>query len=541
MTERDRMPRLIVIRHGVTEWSKTGQHTGRTDLPLLDEGVREAIELGDRLVGYSDQAVLCLPEIGYILRSPRKRCAQTLECVLGTEEQRRMIGMPDAQVLDDCREWDYGKYEGQTTEEIRKNRPGWNVFEHGTPSHETDPNLPGESPEQISDRADRVVKLIQEWHQTTKKDVVLFTHGHFSNVLLGRFLRLPLSMSKVLVMSTTGTAILSYTHHTFDEPTLLGLLSPGFDMQTGSSPVSSKCHEEYQYLELVSSIIRHGEIRKDRTGTGTIAKFAPPKTLKFDLTSGKLPLLTTKRVFFRGVLEELLWFIAGSTDAKRLKDRDVHIWDGNGSLEFLHKRGLTDRREGDLGPVYGFQWRHFGAKYVNADTDYTGQGVDQLSNIIHQIRHNPTDRRILLSAWNPADLDKMALPPCHILCQFFVSLPTEEQKSKGQRPRLSCQMYQRSCDLGLGVPFNIASYSLLTHFIAAVTGCEAAEFSLVMGDAHVYLDHVEPLQQQLKRKPRDFPIVRFRRAFDNIDDIRPEDVELQAYSPHGKIEMHMSV
>ena len=541
MTERKRMPRLIVIRHGVTEWSKTGQHTGRTDLPLLDEGVHEAIEFGDRLVGYSDQAVLCLPEIGYILRSPRTRCVQTLECMLGTEEQRKMMGMPNVQVLDDCREWDYGQYEGQTTECIRKSRPGWNVFEHGTPSHETNPDLPGESPEQISERADRVVKLIREWHQTTKKDVVVFTHGHFSNVLIGRFLRLPLSMSKVLVMSATGTAILSYTHHTFDEPVLIGLLSPGFDMQTGSSPVSTKSHEEYQYLELVSSIIRHGEIRKDRTGTGTIANFAPPKTLKFNLTGGKLPLLTTKRVFFRGVLEELLWFISGSTDAKRLSDRDVHIWDGNGSLEFLHKRGLTDRREGDLGPVYGFQWRHFGAKYVNADTDYTGQGVDQLANIIHQIRHNPTDRRILLSAWNPADLDKMALPPCHILCQFFVSLPTEEQKARGQRPRLSCQMYQRSCDLGLGVPFNIASYSLLTHFIAAVTDCEAAEFSLVMGDAHVYLDHVEPLRHQLNREPRDFPTIRFRRTFDCIDDIRPEDVELQAYSPHGKIEMRMSV
>ena len=129
------MPRLIVIRHGVTEWSKTGQHTGRTDLPLLDEGVHEAIEFGDRLVGYSDQAVLCLPEIGYILRSPRTRCVQTLECMLGTEEQRKMMGMPNVQVLDDCREWDYGQYEGQTTECIRKSRPGWNVFEHGTPSH----------------------------------------------------------------------------------------------------------------------------------------------------------------------------------------------------------------------------------------------------------------------------------------------------------------------------------------------------------------------------------------------------------------------
>ena len=155
-------------------------------------------------------------------------------------------------------------------------------------------------------------------------------------------------------------------------------------------------------------VIRTGEVRQDRTGTGTRAIFAPQPGLKFDLRGGILPLLTTKRVFYRGVLEELLWFIGGKTDSKQLAARDVHIWDGNGSLEFLRSRGLTERREGDLGPVYGFQWRHFGAQYTNADADYTGQGVDQLAQVIEQIKTNPTDRRILLSAWNPADLHKMA-------------------------------------------------------------------------------------------------------------------------------------
>ena len=535
------MPRLVLIRHGVTEWSKYGKHTGRTDLPLLEEGMEEASQFGDQLVGFSDDAILCPSRIGHILRSPRQRCAQTLECVLGNDKQRQLLGLPDVKVLDDCREWDYGAYEGITTVHIRQSVPEWNIYEHGAPDHETDPNLPGESPQQINERADRVVRCIRAMHQSTRKDVVLFTHGHFSSVLIGRFLGLSMHLSKAVTMGTTGTAILTYTHHTFNEPVLGGLLSPNFDVQSNSVAVRGKVHEEYQYLNLVSSIIRHGEIRADRTGTGTIAQFAPTRTLKFDLSGGKLPLLTTKRVFFRGVLEELLWFIAGCTDAKRLSERDVHIWDGNGSLEFLQRRGLSHRREGDLGPIYGFQWRHFGAKYIDADTDYTGQGVDQLAQVIHQIRHNPADRRILLCAWNPADLDSMALPPCHILCQFFVSMPTTDAMSKGQRPRLACQMYQRSCDLGLGVPFNIASYSLLTHFIAAVTDCEATEFTLVMGDAHVYLDHVHPLQEQLRRTPRAFPTVHIRRNVTSIDEIRPDDVQLLNYSPHGKINMQMSV
>ena len=160
-------------------------------------------------------------------------------------------------------------------------------------------------------------------------------------------------------------------------------------------------HEEYQYINLIRNVISEGEVRADRTGTGTLSIFAPPN-LRFSLSDNTLPLLTTKRVFLRGIIEELVWFIRGRTDSKLLSERGVKIWDGNGSKEFLEKRGLSDRREGDLGPVYGFQWRHFGAKYVDCDADYSGQGVDQLREVIRKIKEDPTDRRIILSAWNPA-------------------------------------------------------------------------------------------------------------------------------------------
>jgi thymidylate synthase len=225
------------------------------------------------------------------------------------------------------------------------------------------------------------------------------------------------------------------------------------------------------------------------------------------------------------------------------------IWEGNGSLEYLEKIGLGHRREGDLGPVYGFQWRHFGAEYTDADADYTNQGVDQLRYVLDKIVNDPTNRRILLSAWNPKDLDKMALPPCHMFCQFYVSLPTEEYP-KG---RLSCQMYQRSCDMGLGVPFNIASYSLLTIMIAKVTGLEPGEFIHCMGDAHVYLDHVDALEEQLKREPFAFPKINVtsdKPAKENktVDDMMQElesfefeNIQLNGYQCHAKVAMKMSV
>ncbi|KAG6451679.1 hypothetical protein O3G_MSEX007291 [Manduca sexta] len=226
----------------------------------------------------------------------------------------------------------------------------------------------------------------------------------------------------------------------------------------GIQDTTSK-HDEYQYLNIVKQIIDTGDKRIDRTQVGTLSIFGAMQ--RYSLQNNTLPLLTTKRVFTRGVIEELLWMISGSTDAKTLSAKGVHIWDANGSRSFLDNLGFTNREEGDLGPVYGFQWRHSGAKYIDAKTDYTGQGIDQLQNIIDTIKKNPADRRMIMCAWNPSDLGLMALPPCHCLAQFYVA-----------SGKLSCQLYQRSADMGLGVPFNIASYSLLTHMIAHITGLE---------------------------------------------------------------------
>ncbi|GAA5901379.1 thymidylate synthase [Sporobolomyces salmoneus] len=307
--------------------------------------------------------------------------------------------------------------------------------------------------------------------------------------------------------------------------------------------------EEQQYLDLVRRIITEGGKRPDRTGTGTVSLFAPPQ-LRFSLsrtspegiTSLVLPLLTTKKVFTRGIIEELLWFVKGSTDSKLLSEKNVKIWDGNGSREFLDKVGLGHREEGDLGPVYGFQWRHFGAEYRTAKDDYDGQGVDQLAEVIRKIKENPMDRRIILSAWNPADIPKMALPPCHMFCQFYVTLPAPS--SPIQKNRLSCIMYQRSADLGLGVPFNIASYALLTHMIALVTNTIPHEFILQIGDAHVYLDHVEALKTQLERQPYDFPGFEWKRSREEIGDIdgfELADFRVLGYKSHESIPMKMSV
>ncbi|KAI0058712.1 thymidylate synthase [Artomyces pyxidatus] len=303
--------------------------------------------------------------------------------------------------------------------------------------------------------------------------------------------------------------------------------------------MATKPHDELQYLSLLRAVLDTGEKRPDRTGTGTVSIFAPP-SLRFSLADSTLPLLTTKRTFLRGIIEELLWFVHGATDSTLLSKKGVKIWDGNGSKEFLEKRGLGHRREGDLGPVYGFQWRHFGAKYVDADHDYAGEGVDQLREVIRKIKEDPTDRRIILSAWNPADMPQMALPPCHMMCQFYVHLPDASDPC-APRPRLSCLMYQRSADLGLGIPFNIASYALLTHMIAQVTGTEAHELVIQLGDAHVYKDHIDALEVQLQREPRPFPILRWKRDVPDIEDFVYEDFIVEGYNPHPSIPMKMSV
>ena len=289
-------------------------------------------------------------------------------------------------------------------------------------------------------------------------------------------------------------------------------------------------HEEYQYLELIERIIGNGVYRNDRTNTGTLSLFG--ETMRFDLRT-TFPLLTTKRVFWRGVVEELMWFIRGSTNANELRDRNVRIWDGNSSREYFDSIGMTEREEGDLGPVYGFQWRHWGAEYTDMHADYSGKGVDQLKGIIERIRGDAkgvADRRLVMSAWNPGMLHQMALPPCHMFCQFYVA-----------NGELSCVMYQRSCDVGLGVPFNIASYALLTHMIAKVCGLRPGEFVHMMGDTHVYANHVEPLKLQLMNAPRAFPTLTIDGNFTNIDDVCASDIHLSNYDPHPKISMQMAV
>ncbi|KAJ8060544.1 hypothetical protein OCU04_010860 [Sclerotinia nivalis] len=329
--------------------------------------------------------------------------------------------------------------------------------------------------------------------------------------------------------------------------------------QSPNPTSTSKRHEEYQYLDLIREILETGEHRPDRTGTGTISLFAPAP-LKFSLTSSTgtpiLPLLTTKRVFLRAVLTELLWFISGSTSSLPLSSAGIKIWDGNGSRAYLDSIGLSHRAEGDLGPVYGFQWRHFGAKYIDAETDYTGQGVDQLAEIVWKLKNNPWDRRIILSAWNVADIKLMALPPCHMFAQFYVSFPKTPESSTSEantnhsnpesKPKgiLHCQLYQRSCDMGLGVPFNIASYALLTHILAHACDLTPGTFTHTMGDAHVYVDHVDALKIQLEREPREFPelgILREDKGSGVVDGWKGEEFEVRGYKPHGKIDMKMSV
>ncbi|CAI9753419.1 unnamed protein product [Fraxinus pennsylvanica] len=262
-------------------------------------------------------------------------------------------------------------------------------------------------------------------------------------------------------------------------------------------------HEEFLYLKLVQDIISNGNDKGDRTGAGTLSKFGCQ--MRFNLRKS-FPLLTTKSVFWRGVVEELLWFISGSTNAKVLQEKAINIWDGNASREYLDSIGLTDREEGDLGPVYGFQWRHFGASYTNMHADYTGQGFDQLLDVIDKIKNEPNDRRIILSAWNPSDLKLMALPPCHMFAQFYVA-----------NGELSCQMYQRSADMGLGVPFNIATYALLTCMIAHVCGLVPGDLIHIIGDAHVYKTHISHLQEQLKKNPKPFPFLKINPQTKDID------------------------
>lgn len=292
-------------------------------------------------------------------------------------------------------------------------------------------------------------------------------------------------------------------------------------------------HEEQQYLNLIKNILENGTWEEGRNGK-TKAIFGA--SMRFSLKDGKIPILTTKKTAWKTCLKELLWFIRGETDNKMLQDQGVHIWDGNSSREFLDSRGLTDYREGLIGPGYGFQWRNFNGKYnistgrVSTNTVEDG-GVDQLQQIIDALKDpaQRTSRRLIMTAWNPCQLDDMALPPCHIFCQFNVH----------NGNKLSCAMYQRSNDFALGIPFNIASYSFLTHLIAKHCGLEAYEFIHFMGNSHIYEDHVEPMKEQIKRNPHPFPTVSIKHVRENINDYCVDDFEIHNYQSHEAIKMKM--
>ena len=286
-------------------------------------------------------------------------------------------------------------------------------------------------------------------------------------------------------------------------------------------------HEEKQYLAIIKDICDTGDTICGRNGN-TLSKNGA--SMYFDLRDNKLPVITTKKMAVKTCIKELLWFISGSTDNTVLIKQNVHIWDDNGSKEFLEGRGLT-YEENDLGPVYGHQWRHFNAPYTDCHTDYTNQGQDQLMYIINALKH-PTEkysRRLILSAWNPCQLDEMALPPCHLLVQFNVN----------NKDELSCSLYQRSGDMGLGIPFNILSYSVLTHLLAKHCNLKAVEFIHHIGNAHIYDDHVEGLREQLTREPNAFPTIHIGLVKENINDYTIHDIHIEGYVHHNAIKLNM--
>jgi thymidylate synthase len=262
-----------------------------------------------------------------------------------------------------------------------------------------------------------------------------------------------------------------------------------------------------QYLDLMRHVLDHGVKKQDRTGTGTLSVFGHQS--RYDLRQG-FPLVTTKKLHLRSIIHELLWFIQGDTNIKYLNDNKVTIWD-----EWADDKG-------DLGPVYGAQWRSWPAR--------DGSAIDQISDVIKRIKTSPDSRRLLVTAWNPSDVDKMALPPCHCLFQFYVA-----------NGELSCQLYQRSADIFLGVPFNIASYALLTHMVAHVTGLKVGEFVHTLGDAHLYLNHLDQAQLQLTRQPAALPKLVINRDVSNIEAFRFEDFDIVGYAPAGAISAPVAV
>lgn len=275
---------------------------------------------------------------------------------------------------------------------------------------------------------------------------------------------------------------------------------------------------EEGYLNLIKDIFENGVDCVDRTGIGTTSVFG--KSISFDLTDNKLPMLTSKKLFARGVIEELLFFIRGNTNSKLLEEKNVNIWKGNTSRAFLDSKNLKDYPEGEMGPMYGYQWRNF-------------NGVDQLQNCLNLIKNDPNSRRIMVTAYNPSVSDKCVLDPCHLFFQFYV-----------KNGELSCQWYQRSVDVGLGLPFNILSYAILTHLMAKASGLKAKELIFVGGDTHIYLNHKDALKQQLQRSVYAMPTLEIKKSISSIEDMESlefSDFEILNYQSHPTIKMDMAV
>ena len=311
---------------------------------------------------------------------------------------------------------------------------------------------------------------------------------------------------------------------------------------------TNKNPEEYQYLNLLENVLDFGIEEEGRNGT---TKSIFGASMRFSLKNNKIPILTTKKVAWKTCLKELLWFISGKTDNKILKEQGVHIWDANGTREFLNSRGLTNYEVDELGPIYGWQFRHFNKPFIcnkdkqfietkmsynyhNPDSFFTNVddvGIDQLQNIIDALKDpkQRNSRRLIMTAWNPCQIEQMALPPCHVMCQFNVH----------DGNKLSCAMFQRSNDLFLGSCFNIASYSLLTHLLAKHCGLEAYEFVYFMGNCHIYENAIEACKLQITREPFEFPTINIKNIKENINDYVVGDFEIHNYKSHEAIKVEM--
>ena len=287
-------------------------------------------------------------------------------------------------------------------------------------------------------------------------------------------------------------------------------------------------HEEEQYLELIKDLLHNGSLEKGRNGN-TICGIG--SAMYFSLKDKKIPILTTKKVAMKTCIKELLWFIQGHTNNKLLKEQNVHIWDLNGTKSFLESRNLT-YEEDDLGPIYGHQWRHFNASYGSCEDDYTNKGVDQLDRVLKDLKNPETrsSRRHVISAWNPCQINEMALPPCHVMFQFHVTNGNQ----------LSCSLYQRSGDVGLGVPFNIMSYAAFTILVAKHCDLDPLEFIYYLGNTHIYEEHKEALETQIQRVPFPFPSLHIKEKKGNINDYTIDDFKVDDYQYHASIKMNMN-